>query len=107
MAPEQADGRGAGARSDQYGLAAVAYEMLTGVPPFYGRGATAVVYAHVHELPPPPSERRPSLLGAVNPVLLRALAKAPDERYPSLATFVADLQSAIAAPAPRSMRRRC
>jgi serine/threonine-protein kinase len=98
MAPEQADGRGASARSDQYGLAAVAYEMLTGVPPFHGRGATAVVYAHVHEPPPPPNERRPALPAAVNVVLLRALSKAPDERYPSLAAFVSDLRAALAAP---------
>jgi serine/threonine-protein kinase len=101
MAPEQAEGRDANARSDQYGLAAVAYEMLTGVPPFHGRSSTAVVYAHIHDLPPPPNERRPALPAAVNPVLLRALAKAPDQRYPSLAEFVADLQSALAAPPPR------
>jgi serine/threonine-protein kinase len=98
MAPEQADGRGASRQSDQYGLAAVAYEMLTGVPPFHGRGATAVVYAHVHEPPPPPNERRPALPAAVNAVLLRALSKAPDERYPSLAAFVGDLRAALAVP---------
>ncbi|HET9222960.1 MAG TPA: serine/threonine-protein kinase, partial [Roseiflexaceae bacterium] len=108
MAPEQADGRGASAQSDQYGLAAVAYEMLTGVPPFHGRGATAVVYAHVHEQPPPPNERRPALPAAVNAVLLRALSKDPDERYPSLAAFVDDLRAALAVPVilhrPRAMR---
>jgi serine/threonine-protein kinase len=98
MAPEQADGRGAAARSDQYALAAVAYEMLTGVPPFHGRGATAVVYAHVHEPPTPPNERRPALPSAVNAVLLRALSKNPDERYPSLEAFVDDLRAALAAP---------
>jgi serine/threonine protein kinase len=98
MAPEQADGRGASAQSDQYGLAAVAYEMLTGVPPFHGRAATAVVYAHVHEQPPPPNERRPALPAAVNAVLLRALSKNPDERYPSLAAFVSDLRAALAMP---------
>jgi serine/threonine protein kinase/outer membrane protein assembly factor BamB len=98
MAPEQADGRGAVASSDQYSLAAVAYEMLTGAPPFEGRGATAVIYAHIHELPPPPGERQPALPAAVNDVLLRALAKAPQERYPSLAAFVADLREALAQP---------
>lgn len=98
MAPEQADGRGAEARSDQYGLAAVAYEMLTGMPPFHGRSTTAIIYAHIHDLPPPPNERQPTLPAAVNQVLLRALAKDPRARYPALAGFVADLTAALAAP---------
>src|SRR5215207_1406126 len=88
MAPEQAAGRGSGERGDQYALAAVAYEMLTGVPPFHGRAATAVVHAHIYELPPPPTERRPTLPVAVNAVLLRGLAKQPQDRYPALAEVV-------------------
>jgi outer membrane protein assembly factor BamB/predicted Ser/Thr protein kinase len=100
MAPEQAAGRGAGERGDQYALAAVAYEMLTGMPPFHGRGATAVIHAHIYELPPPPTERRPTLPAAVNAVLLRALAKQPHERYASLAEFAAALRAALAPPAP-------
>jgi serine/threonine-protein kinase len=99
MAPEQAAGRGADARADQYALAAVAYEMLTGAPPFHNRGATAVIHAHIYELPPPPTEQCPSLPAAVNAVLLRALAKQPDERYDSLAEFVALLRAALTPPA--------
>jgi outer membrane protein assembly factor BamB/predicted Ser/Thr protein kinase len=108
MAPEQADGRGACPQSDQYSLAAVAYEMLTGTPPFHGRAATAVIYAHIHELIPPPSERRPDVPSALDDVLLRALDKAPRDRYPSLASFVADLRAALAPPPapPRKRGRR-
>jgi serine/threonine-protein kinase len=109
MAPEQAVGRGAEARSDQYGLAAVAYEMLAGAPPFDNRSATAVIHAHIYELPPPPTERRPSLPAAVNAVLLRALAKQPTDRYTSLAEFVAALRAALAplpAPARPTRSRR-
>jgi outer membrane protein assembly factor BamB/predicted Ser/Thr protein kinase len=102
MAPEQAAGHGADARADQYALAAVAYEMLTGVPPFHGRSATAVVHAHIYDLPPPPTERRPTLPGAVDAVLLRALAKPPRERYDSLAEFVTALRAALPPPAPAS-----
>jgi serine/threonine-protein kinase len=109
MAPEQAAGRGADARGDQYALAAVAYEMLTGEPPFQGRSATAVVHAHIYEPPPPPTERRPTLPPAVNAVLLRGLAKLPHERYVSLAEFVAALRTALTMPAParptRAQRR--
>jgi eukaryotic-like serine/threonine-protein kinase len=109
MAPEQAAGRGAGERADQYALAVVAYEMLTGVPPFHGRAATAVVHAHIYDLPPPPTELRPALPVAVNAVLLRALAKQPHDRYPALADFIAALRVALTPPAtprPRSSTRR-
>jgi outer membrane protein assembly factor BamB/predicted Ser/Thr protein kinase len=109
MAPEQAAGRGADARADQYALAAVAYEMLTGAPPFAGRSATAVVHAHIYDRPPPPTEQRPSLTAAVDAVLLRALAKSPNERYGSLAEFVAALRTAltphVSAPARRARAR--
>lgn len=98
MAPEQAAGYGAEARSDQYALAAVAYEMLTGYPPFHGRNATAVVHAHIYEPPAPPTERRPTLPIAVNHVLLRALSKEPYERYPTVTDFVNDLRLALVAP---------
>jgi outer membrane protein assembly factor BamB/predicted Ser/Thr protein kinase len=101
MAPEQAAGRSAGPQADQYALAAVAYELLTGAPPFYGRSATAVVHAHIYELPPPPTERRPTLPAAVNAVLLRGLAKQPNERYASLADLLAALRAALATPMPR------
>jgi outer membrane protein assembly factor BamB/predicted Ser/Thr protein kinase len=105
MAPEQAAGRGADARSDQYGLAVVAYELLTGAPPFHGRSATAVVHAHIYELPPPPTEQCPSLPVAINQVLLRGLAKQPQDRYASLGAFVAALRGAIPRPEPTPAAR--
>lgn len=105
MAPEQARGAGADARSDQYALAAVAYEMLTGAPLFGGRSAAAVLHGHIYELPPVPTEHCPALPDAVNAVFGRALAKAPHARYPSAAAFIDDLRAACAAP-PAVPRRR-
>jgi outer membrane protein assembly factor BamB/predicted Ser/Thr protein kinase len=106
MSPEQAAGRKADGRSDQYALAAVAYEMWAGAPPFQGRSATAVIHAHIYEPPPPPTERCPALRVGFNDVLLRGLAKRPEERYPSTTAFVAALQSLSDAPPRRAKTRR-
>lgn len=107
MAPEQASGHEVDGRNDQYALAAVAYELFSGVPPFHGRVAAAVVHAHIYEPPPPPSERAPMLPSAVNAALLRALAKHPDDRFPTVAAFVAALAAATTSPAiPGTQHRR-
>lgn len=105
MAPEQARGDNVDARSDQYALAAVTYEMLTGVPLFHGRTASAVLHAHIYEQPPAPTERCPALPEAINSVLLRALAKSPAARYPSLSEFTAELRAAFTAPRKPQRRR--
>lgn len=106
MAPEQARDNGAQPASDQYALAAVVYEMLTGVPPFSGKSAAGVLHAHIYELPPAVSERRPSLPEAINAALLRGLAKQPAERYPSAAAFAAALRAAFVAQRPSGVPRR-
>jgi peptide/nickel transport system substrate-binding protein/oligopeptide transport system substrate-binding protein len=86
MAPEQWEGQAVYA-SDQYALAIMAYELLTGNPPF--RGATVrVMYAHLHDTPAPARELNQQLPAAVDSVLLRALAKQPGQRFPSVAAFV-------------------
>jgi serine/threonine-protein kinase len=95
-APEQASGDGAGPAADQYALAGVAYECLTGRPPCKHDHDMATLWAHVNEAPVPPSELVPELGPEIDEPLLRALAKAPEDRWPSCTEFAQRLSSALA-----------
>ncbi len=94
-APEQINGQPVDGRADQYALACVAYEMLTGTVPFRRDSAWSVLYAHLNEPPPPLTVVRGDLPAAVPAVLSRALAKSPDERYPSCGDFADALREAL------------
>jgi len=93
MAPEQWASRPTAA-SDQYALAVMTYELLTGSPPFQG-APMSMMYAHLQEPPRPPRDFNPLLPPTVDSVLLRALAKKPEERFPSVAAFAQALQTAF------------
>lgn len=86
--------------SDQYALACLAYELLTGSAPFESLKIIDLMQAHLHQMPQPPHQVRPelSLPEALAPVFQRALAKAASDRFPSVAAFVADLTLALNAP---------
>jgi YVTN family beta-propeller protein len=99
IAPEQIRGGETDAHADVYSLACVLHECLTGEPPFERATDVAVLWAHVHEGPPLVSSRRPELPRAVDPVLVRGLAKQPADRYGSCGELVAAIQGALA-PAP-------
>src|SRR3954471_10283002 len=100
LAPEQARGEPATPASDRYGLAVVAYELLTGGRPFERGSETAEAAAHIHEPVPPASERGVRLPDAVDPVFERALAKDPSARFQSSAELVAALRAALRAETP-------
>ncbi len=83
MSPEQAKGgHDLDERSDIYSLGAVAYHLLTGRPPFQAKERTAVLIAHARDPVEPPSRVRPGIPEDLERVVLRCLAKLPDDRFP-------------------------
>ncbi len=91
LSPEQARGDAVDARSDVYSLGCVLYEILTGDPPFVGDSPVSVAVQHVSEDPVPPSQRHPGVSADLDAVVLKALAKNPDNRYQTAAEMRADL----------------
>lgn len=91
IAPERWDGI-AHPASDQYGLAAIAYELFTGRPPFQANSERTMKILHITRLPQPPTMLNPKLPNALNAVLLRAMAKNPSDRFASLQRFMQALQ---------------
>jgi serine/threonine protein kinase len=86
-APEQVRGGDVDARADQYSLAVVAYELLTGIPPFDDSDPGQLVTSLLTKPLPLPTSVRPDLPTFVDVVLGRALAKSPADRYSSIAEF--------------------
>jgi serine/threonine-protein kinase len=91
LSPEQARGEKVDSRSDVYSLGCVLYEILTGEPPFVGDSPVAVAYQHVREDPVPPSARHAGITPELDAVVLKALAKNPENRYQSAAEMRTDL----------------
>jgi serine/threonine protein kinase len=94
MSPEQIQGQTVDGRSDQFSLAVIAYEMLTGEKPYTGEHLTTVVYKIVAEEPAPPRRLNPSLTPVIEASLRKGLAKRPDNRYKNCQEFAAGLESA-------------
>src|SRR5687768_13379597 len=88
MSPEQAVGdKEIDGRSDIYSLGVVAYQMLTGRVPFTAGNSMALLMKHVTETPRPIAELRPETPKAMRDAIERALAKAPEDRWPTAASF--------------------
>jgi serine/threonine-protein kinase len=95
LSPEQARGERATPASDRYSLAVLAFELLTGERPFARDSLPAEAAAHVHSPVPSVCERRGSLPCELDDVFERALAKDPEQRFPTAGEFVQELRAAL------------
>ena len=91
MAPERWQGQ-VHPSSDQYALAAFTYELLAGRPPFHGNTESIMRHLHQNMQPQLPSTHNPNLPAFVDKVLMRALAKRPEERFSSISIFARTFQ---------------
>jgi tetratricopeptide (TPR) repeat protein len=96
MAPEQVKGEQVDGRADQFALGVVAYRMLTGGTLYGDQSVATLAYKIVNEQPAPVCSRNSWLPAAVDPVLAKALAKAPHDRYRNCSEFADALAGAIA-----------
>ncbi|HEX7977336.1 MAG TPA: protein kinase [Gemmatimonadaceae bacterium] len=107
MSPEQAaGGTDVDGRSDLYSLACVLYESLAGQPPFTGPTTETLVRQHIMAPPPPVTQFRPAVPASVSDALMRALAKAPADRFNPVGQFSAALDHAPTTTAPVVASRR-
>ena len=112
MSPEQIEAQPTDGRSDQFSLAVVAYELLTGVTPFHGGSFAAILHRIVAGPRPSASATNPALPVGVDDVLRRGMAQLPADRYSTCAQFVQSLEAAVhcaqkktAPAAPRPHKR--
>ena len=99
MSPEQASGAKVDYRTDLYALGVVLYQMLVGRTPFRGATPHATLHSVIYDPPPPLRKLDPRIPPAVEGVVLKAMAKRPEQRYQSGAEMAQALKKALAAPA--------
>ena len=101
MAPEQAKGAPVDGRADQYSLGVVGYRMITAELPFSGDSVHTIIYKHIYEEPPLASAKRPGIPASLTVAISRALAKEPDQRFPTMEDFATAVwpEQPVASPA--------
>jgi YVTN family beta-propeller protein len=107
VSPEQIRGDAIDGRADQYGLGCLMFRCMTGTAPYQQRSDLAALFAHLEESVPRASERGTDLPEGIDPVLQRAMAKSPEDRFESCGALVAAAREALGlAPAAPNARRR-
>jgi eukaryotic-like serine/threonine-protein kinase len=107
LSPEQANGERGDERSDQYSLGVVMFELLTGEVPYSGGSLMAIAMRHVNDPVPSVRERRPEVPARLDSVVACAMAKSPEDRFPSMQAMVTALEACLAdLPADERLRER-
>ncbi|MHC4363403.1 MAG: LamG-like jellyroll fold domain-containing protein, partial [Planctomycetota bacterium] len=99
IAPEQARGQDIDARADLYAMGVLIYQMLSGRLPFQAESATSMMFQHAYEPPPPLAEVAPDVPGPLADIVMKLMAKKPEERYQSADELLADLHTIRLMPA--------
>jgi predicted Ser/Thr protein kinase len=95
IAPEQAQGQRVDEHSDVYSLGVVMYELLTSEVPFPGENFVAVAMRHINEEPPLIRDKRTDVPPRVEAAVRKAMAKRPEDRFPTMAAFCAELEACL------------
>jgi serine/threonine protein kinase len=106
LAPEQIEGGPVDGRADIYSLGCLLYECLAGAAPFSRGSRLAVAWAHLEEEPPNASEHNSDLPKAIDAVIRKAMAKSPQDRYPTCAALIVAAEEALGLRQPPIVRRR-
>ena len=96
IAPEQAQGQRVDEHSDVYSLGVVLYELLTSEVPFPGENFVAVAMRHINEEPPSVRDKRPDVSPRLDEAVRRAMAKQPEDRFPTMDALCAELEACLA-----------
>ncbi|MDO4863709.1 MAG: Stk1 family PASTA domain-containing Ser/Thr kinase, partial [Ruminococcus sp.] len=92
ISPEQASGGVTDAKSDIYSVGAMMYEMLTGKKPFDSDNPVAIAVMHMHDIPERPRAINPDIPDGLEEIVLKAMEKAPEDRYQTTAEMIADIE---------------